>query len=68
MMREREFDGGPPKEKGVPDLDEQPTAGNDNLPPPVRGRLPIQFWLIFAGLVAAIALASAWWALRGAAP
>lgn len=50
------------------DLDDEPQGENDNLPPPVRGRLPIRFWLIFAGLIAAIALCSAWWAWRGVAP
>lgn len=44
------------------DLDEQPEAQNDNLPTPVRGRLPVRFWLIYAGLVALILLASLWWA------
>ena len=43
------------------DLDDPPASGNDNLPPPVRGRLPARFWLIYAGLVVLIVLASLWW-------
>lgn len=67
MRRMRVIDAAPMR-TGMLDLDEQPTAQNDNWPPPVRGRLPIQFWLIYAGLVGAIALTSAWWALRGVVP
>lgn len=51
------------------DLDQQPAAGNDNeMPRAPHGRLPLRFYLIFAGLVAAIPLGSIWWALSRVAP